>query len=218
MAMGFFDKLFGRDQREQPRPRSDDEQALDRYRYLLRTAPPEAIEQVHTEAFAQLTPEQRQRVLAELAAHVPEYERRGANDDPRNLARLATRAEMRQPGTLERTFSRMPQTSGGGPGFGSMFASSLLGSIAGYVIGSAIADQLFADDAVFADNNVVDTGGFDNQGGLDDGSGFDDGGGSGVGDVERQRKRVASAEPEHGAEPATTLAQPRGSFALGYVH
>jgi hypothetical protein len=177
--MGFLDRLFNRD--DQEHPRSDDEQALERYRYLLRTAPPEAIEQVHAEAFARLTPEQRRQVLRELAAQLPEYERGSVSDDPRTLARLATRAEVRQPGVLERTFSRVPLATGGGPGFGSMFASSLLGSIAGYVIGSAIADQLFADHGAFGDSadahdyaaddpvaaggDELDAGGFD--GGFD---------------------------------------------------
>jgi len=85
---------------------------------------------------------------------------------------------MRQPGTLERTFAGMPVYSAA-PGFGSMFASSLLGSVAGYVIGSAIADQLFNDDPAFADSHfaehdaqVVDSGDFD-AGGFDDGGGFD---------------------------------------------
>ena len=32
-----------------------DQQAVERYRYLLQTAPPEAIEQAHAEAFSRLT-------------------------------------------------------------------------------------------------------------------------------------------------------------------
>ena len=58
---------------------------------------PEQIEQAHAEAFAKLTPDQRQQVLAQLAAAVPAGER-PRTDDPRTLARAATRAEMRQPG------------------------------------------------------------------------------------------------------------------------
>jgi hypothetical protein len=59
--------------------------------------------------------------------------------DPQALARYATRTEIRQPGTLERTFGAMPAT--GGPGFGAMIASSLLGSMAGTVLGTAIAHE-----------------------------------------------------------------------------
>ncbi|GAA4734373.1 hypothetical protein GCM10023216_28830 [Isoptericola chiayiensis] len=117
--------------------RSQDEVAIDRYRYLLRTAPPDAVEQAHAEAFAQLTPEQRRQVLAEVGASVPENER-ATSDDPQSLARMATRAEMRNPGTLENTFR-----GGGAPGFGSMVGSSLLGTVAGVVIGSAVANAMF---------------------------------------------------------------------------
>src|SRR5690348_9654223 len=61
-----------------------DEEAIRRYRYLLRTAPPEAVEQAHAEAFAQLTPDQRRQVLGQLANNVPEYEK-VRDDDPRTL-------------------------------------------------------------------------------------------------------------------------------------
>src|SRR5215204_2684451 len=115
--MGFFGRLLGiEDESDRSRARApipgtanagaanaadgplNDAQALERYRYMLRTAPPETLEQAHAEAFAQLTPEQRQMVLAELSAELPERERiaaERAGDDPRALARTATRAEMR---------------------------------------------------------------------------------------------------------------------------
>ena len=85
-----------------------DEQALARYRYMLRSAPPEDIERAHEEAFAKLTPEQRRQALQALAQVVPPSEIRG--DDPASLARTATRAEIRQPGTIERAWG------GGGAG------------------------------------------------------------------------------------------------------
>jgi hypothetical protein len=149
--MSIFDKLLGREEPTQQqqtrrqvedRPltgRSSDEQAVARYRYMLQTAPPESIEQAHTEAFARLTAEQRRLVLEELSADAPEAERAQAKDDPRSLARMATRAEIRQPGTIERTFGRM----GGGAGMGGIMASSFLSSIAGVVVGSAIAQAFF---------------------------------------------------------------------------
>ena len=92
----------------------NDQRAIERYRYMLRTAPPDDIERAHEEAFEQLSPEQRRTVLQELSAQVPESEVGG--DDPKSLARMATRAEMRQPGTMERTFG-----GAGAPGLGSMF-------------------------------------------------------------------------------------------------
>src|SRR5215217_5242918 len=109
-----------------------DEQAVERYRYLLRTAPTEAIEQAHAEAFAQLTSEQRRLVLEGLSTDLPPQER-ADRDDPQSLARMATRAELRRPGTLERTFGGM------GIGLGGLVAGSFLSSIAGVVIGTAVA-------------------------------------------------------------------------------
>jgi hypothetical protein len=173
--VGLLDRLFGRHRQEyrghpqypghQQRGHQgqelSDEQAVARYRYLLRTAPPETIEQAHVEAFAQLTPDQRQQVLAQLAAAVPATER-PRTDDPQTLARVATRAELRQPGTLERAFGRYGSggygpgggyggggygggyaPGYGGPGMGSIIGGSLLGTIGGLVIGTAVADALF---------------------------------------------------------------------------
>ena len=60
---------------------------------------------------------------------------------------MATRAEMRQPGTIERAFGGVGGPGGtggggwGGPGLGSIFLTSLA---AGFV-GSAIAQSFFAD-------------------------------------------------------------------------
>lgn len=182
--MGFWDKLTGRDSTAQP-PGNSDEQAIERYRYLLRTAPPEQIEQAHAEAFAGLTPEQRQQVLAQLSGELPPDER-PQTDDPQALARAATRAEMRQPGTLERSF--------GGVGMGGMVAGSLLGSVAGAFIGTTIAMSLMggfgadadsgesggadaAGDETGADGSGGESGGGDYGGGSDFGGGGDFGGG-----------------------------------------
>jgi hypothetical protein len=147
--MGIFDRFGrndgarGRTYEAQPVEPTADEQALARYRYMLRTAPPEAIEQVHAEAFEKLTPQQRRMLLEQLLADTPENERRYAADDPQTLARMATRAEVREPGVMERMFSRMPAAAPGaaGPGFGGIMASSLLGSVAGTVLGSVIAQS-----------------------------------------------------------------------------
>jgi hypothetical protein len=176
--MGFLDRILGRDQ-DTPRQRrepaaSDDDRAIERYRYLLKTAPPERIEQAHEEAFAQLTPEQRREVLEALTAETPESERSTA-DDPKSLARMATRAEMRQPGTLERSFGGR-----GGPGMGGIFAGSMLGSIAGVFIGTAIAQQMLADDPggdPGAGESASGEQGMEaDHGGGFDGGGFDGGG------------------------------------------
>ncbi|HET7399298.1 MAG TPA: hypothetical protein VFJ94_12340 [Intrasporangium sp.] len=172
--MGFLDRLLGREPLSSsrtgaPAPRDgslpppsgqpyavpapsggaseEDERAIARYKYLLRTAPPEAIEQVHREAFEKLTQEQRQQVLQRMSADLPEAER-PTRADPAELARAATRAEMRQPGYLPQAFGGGGMGMGrggmgmGGMGMGGMFAGSMLGTIAGVVVGSAIADAM----------------------------------------------------------------------------
>ena len=133
--MGFF----GRSDRQDAAPdANNDQQAVERYRYLLRTAPPDEIERAHEEAFAQLTPEQRRQALHSLAEHVPQSEIRG--DDPASLARTATRAEMRSPGTIERAWGGQGAM---GFGLGSFFLSTLAASF----IGTAIAQSFFDNDA-----------------------------------------------------------------------
>ena len=192
-------RLLGNDDpnaqsRPRSRPTSSDEQAVERYRYLLRTAPPETIEEAHAEAFASLTPEQRRMVLQELSSTLSPAERAAGateDDDPRSLARLATRAEMRQPGSLERTWSAMPA----GSGMGGLMMGNFMSTIAGVVVGSMIADaflgnagydmgpaetadvsgaesgDLAAGDSGFGDGTFGDIGG--NFGGFDDFGGGD---------------------------------------------
>jgi hypothetical protein len=147
--MSFFDRF------RNPGPSAEDAdaQAIARYRYLLRTAPPEAIEQAHAEAFAQLTPEQRRRLLSELAADMPPAERNAAlrnGDQPGALAQAATRAELREPGSMERAWNRMSAgpAPGMGMGLGGMFAGSFLASMAGSVLGTMMAQQFFGSHAV----------------------------------------------------------------------
>jgi len=174
-------------------PRSDDERAVERYRYLLKTAPPEQIEQAHAEAFEKLTPQQRQQVLSELSSQVPAAER-AQTDSPRDLARMATRAEVRQPGTLERSFSGAGAGGGRGMGMGSVIGGSLLAGVAGAFVGTAIAGAMFdgfgGDDYAqgFEDGAEADQGDAGDQGdpgadaGYDDGGGLDGGGDFGGGD------------------------------------
>lgn len=170
-------------------PRDPDALALERYRYLLRTAPPDDLERAHAEAFAQLRPEQRRMLLEGLAAEAGPAEARELDDSPEALARLATRSELRHPGTIERLFG--PQRGWAGGGLGSTFAGSMLGTIAGVVVGSAIAGALFdtygdpasEDPATTAEGDAGTTeadGGYDEaaaaDGGDDGGGGFDGGG------------------------------------------
>ncbi len=205
--MGLLDWLFGRkdEPRTQPaaptyhgpgdgghQPPDADEQALQRYRYMLKTAPPETIEQAHEEAFAKLTPAQRAQALRELAAETPEGERAAlarGRDDPKSLARLATRAEMRQPGAMERIFGG----TGRGPGMGGMMGGmggTIFASLAAGFVGSMIAQQflgsegdLGAGDTIEqSGDNADDSGSGDYGGGDDYGSGDYGGGDFGGGD------------------------------------
>jgi hypothetical protein len=185
--MGFLDRLLGRGADAESPPGQQppassraapgeltDEQALERYRYLVRTAPPDAIEQAHEEAFAKLTPEQRQQALRDLSAAVPEHERTGG-DDPRSLARMATRAETSRPGTVERAF-------GGG---GGMLGGSLLGSFAAAFAGTLVAQSLFSElggDEAGADSGGGEEGGDAGDAGADAGGGDFGGGDFGGGD------------------------------------
>src|SRR5947208_1165845 len=172
--------LFGSDkpaqQGQAAQAQSVDEQPISRYRYMLKTAPPETIEHAHAEAFAQLTPEQRRLVLQKIAESVPASERAlaeqsGAN--PQVLARMATRAEIRQPGAMERMFGQAGSVSLGG-----VMAGSLLSSIAGTVIGSLIAREFFANEshgtaALDGATDVTQETGFDDaDDAIDDGDSF----------------------------------------------
>lgn len=148
--MGFLDRLLGRPEPQQQnyqdapqRPQNADEAALARYRYMLQTAPPEDIERAHAEAFARLTPEQRQMALQQIAQQLPESERKRLTDDPQNLARAATRMEMQRPGAMQQTFGGVGM--GGGGGMMGMMAGGLLMSLAGGFIGSSIANSFFSN-------------------------------------------------------------------------
>ena len=165
-----------------------DDQAVERYRYLLRTAPPEAIEQVHEEALAQLTPTQRRLVLDGLNGELPPQERANG-DDPRSLARLATRTELRRPGTLERTFGGI-NPRGSTAGTGGLLGGNFLNTIAAVVVGSAIAEAIFADSGYVdgfqdgADAAGADQGAAEADASYDSvGAGYDTAGDLSVGDI-----------------------------------
>lgn len=149
----------GINQSANQRPQNADEQAIARYRYMLQTAPPEDIERAHEEAFSRLTPQQRQLVLQQLTQNVSPAEAQRLSLDPRSLAQATTRAEVRQPGFIERTFGGgqpgygqqgyaqpMGGMMGGGMmgGMGGMLAGGLLSSMAGSFIGSSIANSFFS--------------------------------------------------------------------------
>ena len=174
--MGFLDRILGTPA-ARPAPRAaapvTEDQAVERYRYMLQTAPPETIEQAHREAFDKLTPDQRRQVLTSLAQAAPPGESAAIAatplDDTKGMARAATRAEIRQPGVMERMLG------GGGMGLG----ASLLSSFAMGFVGSMVANSFFSalggsgEDAS-GDANADEEGDTvaDNDAGEDDGGDF----------------------------------------------
>ncbi len=116
--------LFGQDDREedyrrfddrysQGRPEDlDDYEVQQRYRQVLRNAPPEMIEDAHADAFSQLDPQERRLLAQRLRQQAQQlespfddpYDRDEQDDDPRTLARMARQAEQRNPNVLDQLF------------------------------------------------------------------------------------------------------------------
>jgi hypothetical protein len=153
--MSFLDRLLGRPPAAQPASGSQlaarsgqqpdpDRVAVERYHYLLSTAPPEDLERAHAEAVERHTPEQRAIVRTDLDGAVPASEA-PRSDDPRDLARVATRAELRQPGTLERTFGAS-QAPGMGGSFLQTFAAVFVATSAAQMLFGSLGDP-YADAA-----------------------------------------------------------------------
>ena len=140
---------------------SADRAAIARYDYLLKTADPQQIEQVHREAFQRLTPAERdqiqQRMRADLPAH--EHPRTSGADD---LARAAARTEAGRPGFLRGLLARaggQDSRSGGGIGRGALLAGAaagagiaaggVLAAVAGGAVISSVAGPLIEQAANF---------------------------------------------------------------------
>lgn len=177
--MGFLDRLFGASPTaaapvvSRDAAADEDRRAVERYRYLLRTAPPETIEQVHAEAFAKLTDVQRAVIYEELSRGAGTGER-PLSSEPATLARAATRAEMRVPGSMERAVGGTGGFAAGG--IGTAIAGSLLGTVAGYVIGSALVGAFLPWDGGWSsDAGAAGVGGSGDAASADAG-GFDFGG------------------------------------------
>ncbi|MGO2660258.1 DUF3106 domain-containing protein [Mycetocola reblochoni] len=148
-----------------PAATSEDAAAIARYDYLVRTAPPEQLERVNEEAFARLTPAQREQLRARLDEELPAAER-PSSAEPSTLARSATRGEVTRPGLLQRVLGGSGSGAGpadgsaqgaasgrsGGPGWGGALAGAgigvvgggLLAAVAGGAVLSAAAGPLLA--------------------------------------------------------------------------
>jgi len=118
-----------------------DRAAIARYDYLLRTADPDRVEQMHREAFARLTPAQRAHVKERMDADLAPHERpRTATAD--DLARTAARAEAARPGRMSELLAKAGR--GGLIGAGVVGAGGLLAAVAGGAVVSAVAAPLLA--------------------------------------------------------------------------
>jgi hypothetical protein len=189
--MGFFSRLLGieddadrrrANQASGPRAKVaelSEAQAVERYRYMVQTAPPETLEQAHAEAFGKLSPEQRRKLLDGLKTAAPAAEQSAiastSADDPRALARVATRAEIRDPGVMERTL--------GGAGMG--MGASLLSSFAMGFVGSMVAQSFMSAMGGFGDDEPGETDGevAEHDATAEDEAWGDDGGDGGDFDV-----------------------------------
>jgi hypothetical protein len=196
--MGILDRLLGRPPAptratsfpRAPRgapPADLDVVAVERYRYLLRTSPPDDLERAHAEAFDRLTPEQRAIVRRDLESVVPPSEA-PRSDDAHDLARIATRAEVRTPGTLERAFggSAVP---GMGGSFLQTFAAVFVATTMAQMLFSTLGDPSTEDagnpdagSGAEGDLGDPDAGDARQAGGLGEGGQFDDFGGD-LGDL-----------------------------------
>lgn len=81
-----------------------DQVTIENYEQLLRTASPDELVKVHTQAFEKLTPDQRDLVYEKFLERAAADDERPGDAEPRSLAETATLIEQRSPGTLRRLF------------------------------------------------------------------------------------------------------------------
>ncbi|NQW90366.1 cation-transporting ATPase [Curtobacterium sp. VKM Ac-2861] len=135
---------YGQQQYGQPQqhgPADSDKVALAKYDYLLRTSSPDQLEQVHHDAFARLTPAQRQQVRNRLNSELPPHEHL-RDDSAGGMARAMTRGEVRRPGLIRRVLGGSSNGNGNGRGRGGAFAGGAAvgaGAMALGGIGVAVA-------------------------------------------------------------------------------
>lgn len=126
---------------------AEDRAAIARYDYLLQTADPHRIEQIHREAFARLTPQHRELVEARMRTELPAGER-PRSSSPDDLARAAGRAEAMQPGRLRGLLARVRGVGAGGAAVAAGGAAvGLLGVVAGGAVLSTVAAPLLEQAA-----------------------------------------------------------------------
>ena len=107
-----------------------DQEAVSRYQQVAPQLPPDMYQQSAEEAFARMSPQERQEFARHLqqrsrqqGAAFPDFNQDGIDDryqDPRRLAQVTSRMEQQQPGILGQLLG-----GGGGGGAGSMLDNPL---------------------------------------------------------------------------------------------
>jgi hypothetical protein len=121
-----------------------DRQAIARYDYLMRTADPSQIEQIHAESFARLTPAQREAVLHRMQSDLPPHEQpRSAS--VADLSRAAARSEARQPGSMRSTLTKVG--AGAAVAGVAVGAVGILGAVAAGAAVSSVAGPILENAA-----------------------------------------------------------------------
>ncbi|MFJ3405353.1 cation-transporting ATPase [Promicromonospora sp. NPDC090134] len=121
-----------------------DRQAIARYDYLMQTADPHQVERIHAEAFARLTPAQRQEVLRRMQTELPPHEQ-PRSADPVELSRAAGRSEARRPGSMRSVLAKVG-TRGAVAGV-AVGAVGILGVVASGAVVSSVAGPLLENAA-----------------------------------------------------------------------
>jgi hypothetical protein len=130
--------------RPSSRASAADKAAIARYDYLLQTADPHRVEEIHREAFSRLTPEQRAQVQERMNAELPTYDR-PASASPEHLARAAGRTEAAKPGRMKSILARVGGVGAAGLAGGA--AVGVLSAVAGGAVLSAAAGPLLEQAA-----------------------------------------------------------------------
>ncbi|MEU4361738.1 cation-transporting ATPase [Promicromonospora sp. NPDC023987] len=121
-----------------------DRQAIARYDYLMRTAEPHQIEQIHAESFARLTPAQREAVLRRMQTELPAHEQ-PRSADVGDLSRAAARTEARRPGSMRSVLAKVG--TGGAVAGVAVGAVGVLGAVAAGAAVSSVAGPLLENAA-----------------------------------------------------------------------
>jgi hypothetical protein len=123
-----------------------DRQAIARYDYLMSTAEPHQIEQIHAESFARLTPTQREAVLRRMQTELPPHEQ-PRSADVADLSRAAARTEARRPGSMRSMLAKVG--TGGAVAGVAVGAVGILGAVAAGAVVSSVAGPLLENAANF---------------------------------------------------------------------